>query len=188
MSEKLIILSTLVLLPLIPAYLLFKLLPASGEAKGMLGGLEVKFGGAFAGYIALTVFLATFFAHNLNGPAYRVWRINGALQFEPGAAAPDSDDISCQLRAQKLNVDINPGNTFNFVLPMTEDDLPLLVFSANGFEGQTVNTAIEGYGGGIYGLRVDRKTGLVTFEKPILLKKKSTGYQPTVAPIPVTGG
>jgi hypothetical protein len=41
------------ILPLIPAFLLFKFLPGTGNVKGPLKGMEVKFGGAFAGYLIL---------------------------------------------------------------------------------------------------------------------------------------
>jgi uncharacterized membrane protein len=60
--DDLVLLSAVVLLPLIPAFLLFKLLPSRAVVKGPLAGMNVSLGGAFGGYVALAVFVATFFA------------------------------------------------------------------------------------------------------------------------------
>ena len=61
--NELVVLTAIVMLPLIPAFLLFKLLPSRAVVKGPLAGLDVSLGGAFGGYVALTVFVATFFAN-----------------------------------------------------------------------------------------------------------------------------
>ena len=51
----LVVISVLVLLPMIPAYVLFKVLRSTGEVSGPLGSFKVALGGAFGGYFALTV-------------------------------------------------------------------------------------------------------------------------------------
>src|SRR5258708_37101723 len=61
--NQLIVLSAIVLLPLIPAFILFKTLKSIAQVDGPLGGLKVSLGGSFGGYVALTVFIATYFAH-----------------------------------------------------------------------------------------------------------------------------
>jgi hypothetical protein len=50
-SVELIFITALVILPLIPAVVLFKVLPSTGEVSGPFKGLNVKFGGAFAAYL-----------------------------------------------------------------------------------------------------------------------------------------
>ena len=42
-----------IIIPVIPAFYLFKLLPSTGSVSGLLKGLQIKLGGAFAGYFAL---------------------------------------------------------------------------------------------------------------------------------------
>ena len=54
--KTLITLAAIVLLPVVPAFLLFRYLPSTGRAAGPLKGLNIKFTGAFAGY--LTLFLS----------------------------------------------------------------------------------------------------------------------------------
>lgn len=46
-----------VLLPIVPAYLLFKLLPSNAVVAGPLKGLTVNLGGAFGGYFAILLLL-----------------------------------------------------------------------------------------------------------------------------------
>ncbi|HEX7903459.1 MAG TPA: hypothetical protein VF487_06245 [Chitinophagaceae bacterium] len=41
------------ILPLTPAFILFKFLPSVGNVEGPLKGMQLKFGGAFAGYLIL---------------------------------------------------------------------------------------------------------------------------------------
>jgi hypothetical protein len=55
-SSFLLILVTLFLLPLIPAFLLYKFLPSKSTATGPFKGLNLKLSGAFAGYFILLLF------------------------------------------------------------------------------------------------------------------------------------
>jgi hypothetical protein len=47
----------ILLLPLLPAFVLFRFLPSSSDVQGPFKGLTVQIGGAFAGYF-LTVLLS----------------------------------------------------------------------------------------------------------------------------------
>ena len=84
MTNNLIVLFVLVLLPLIPAFLLFKALPSTAVVKGPLTGLNIDLGGAFGGYVALTVFIATFYSTRMSGP--ETWTVQGDLQASEGGA------------------------------------------------------------------------------------------------------
>ncbi|HYJ80564.1 MAG TPA: hypothetical protein VEW03_13210 [Longimicrobiaceae bacterium] len=59
--ESILYVIVLVLLPIIPAYFLFKALPSRADVSGPLKGLTVKLGGAFAGYFLLFLVLPRFF-------------------------------------------------------------------------------------------------------------------------------
>src|SRR5438067_12844562 len=100
-DNPIVILSVLALLPLIPAILLFKFLPGGDtNVEGPLAGLKVKLGGAFGGYVALTVFLATFYASSLKPDpnAMETWTVIGDVQ------RPMWSEISCKL-SPPLNID-----------------------------------------------------------------------------------
>jgi hypothetical protein len=55
-SSFVLILVVIFLLPLIPAFLLYKFLPSKTNATGPFKGLNVKLSGAFAGYFILLLF------------------------------------------------------------------------------------------------------------------------------------
>lgn len=72
-------LASIVLLPIFPAYLLFKALPSQAGVAGPFQGLQLKLGGAFAGYFVVVAFIT--FQHNrwAPDPTYQVWEFNGRL-------------------------------------------------------------------------------------------------------------
>lgn len=69
------------ILPLIPAFILFKFLPSTGKVEGPLKGLALKFGGAFAGYLVL--FLVSYNVMNdrmkKKEDTKEVWTIKGNI-------------------------------------------------------------------------------------------------------------
>jgi hypothetical protein len=73
-------LTIIILLPVIPAFLLFKALPSSdADLSGPLKGFTIKLKGAFAGYFAtVLLILATHSVWN-PPPAYQVWEIDGVI-------------------------------------------------------------------------------------------------------------
>jgi hypothetical protein len=90
-------LAWIVLLPIVPAFLLFKALPSSSASvSGPLERLKIKLGGAFAGYFS--VLIVVIYTHAIWNPppAFQVWDISGRLQDEKGAAIEvlDSGSIS----------------------------------------------------------------------------------------------
>ncbi len=71
--------ATVVLLPLIPAYILFKFLPASeAGAQGPYSGLTLKLKGAFAGYFVVLLAVMSFF-HTLPSNEDEIWTIKGKV-------------------------------------------------------------------------------------------------------------
>jgi len=86
---------TAILLPIVPALLLYKLLPSTADVSGPFHGLKIKLGGAFAGYFLLV--LVVFFWPRPKA-AYEVWTVKGMIQDESGAALPQ----------EKFNVNIQP--------------------------------------------------------------------------------
>lgn len=191
LHQTIAILATLVLLPLIPAWLLFKYLPSGADTSGTLAGLKVKLGGAFGGYVALTVFLGWFFAHFLRGPVYHDWHVSGALQFEGGGQPPHVADISCILKPPMLDLEQGNGFEFDIALPDTMRQPPRLVFQVPGYEPRIVYLLEDPpYGVQKVDRKIDRLGGKVRFITPITLKKVTSPYQPATEAqeIPAPGG
>jgi hypothetical protein len=170
--NQLIVLSAIVLLPLIPAFILFKTIKSSSaQVDGPLGGLKVSLGGAFGGYVALTVFIATYFAHM---PHVTTWHVKGELQF-PGAVP---SVITCDVHPPEFT--IYGENQFNLDLPIDEDGaLPSIVIAANGFQTKTIDLADpDGKIGGRYDAQKYSAASTIQVNKPIVFQKKGPDYQP----------
>jgi hypothetical protein len=82
---------TAILLPIIPAYLLFKTLPSTSDVSGPFHGLQIKLSGAFAGYFVLVMVI--FFwprekPATITGTIYEVWTVKGQIQNDDGTTIP----------------------------------------------------------------------------------------------------
>ena len=77
-------LTIIVLLPIIPAFLLFKILPATAIVTGLLQGWKVNLSGAFAAYFALVLLVIS--THSVWDPAplFQTWTVDGKIVDEDG--------------------------------------------------------------------------------------------------------
>ncbi len=73
----LVVLLVIVLVPIIPAYLLFKFLPSKAVANGPLQGLRIDLGGGFAGYFL--VFLTLIPLRGSFTTGYDKWTVTGRI-------------------------------------------------------------------------------------------------------------
>src|SRR5258708_37742632 len=86
--EKIAIYVLSFVLPLAATLILFGIVKSSGQVdgtvpSGFLKGLKVNFGGAFAGFFVLTVFVFEFVTpHWIT--TYQVWHVPGRAQFGCG--------------------------------------------------------------------------------------------------------
>jgi hypothetical protein len=169
--NQLIMLSAIVLLPLIPAFILFHTIKSSAQVDGPLGGLKVSLGGAFGGYVALTVFIATYFAHM---PHVTTWRVTGDLQFPGGTPTM----ITCDVHPPEFMID--DENHFRLDLPIDEDGtLPSIVIAASGYQTKTIDlTNPDGKMGGRYDAQKYASKATIHVNKPIVFQKKGPEYQP----------
>lgn len=88
-TENLIYIGAAVLLPLIPAFILYKILPAKANLVGPLGKFTLKLSGAFAGYFALVIIVFGF-VYSRPKPAapcpeppkerYMVYKVQGLIE------------------------------------------------------------------------------------------------------------
>jgi hypothetical protein len=123
-----------ILLPIIPAFILFKALPATGSVDGKLQGLEIKLSGAFAGYFA--VVLLIIMNHAVLMPVqYQAWTVTGQVQDENGQYVDPLAYTNIALEPNPLTP-ISPGKfalTF-YSSPTSGGASPTLSISKDDYE------------------------------------------------------
>jgi hypothetical protein len=97
-----------ILLPIIPAFILFKALPASGDVSGKLQGLQIKLSGAFAGYFAVVVLILANHKVLIPSPV-QVWVVTGDVVDENGRAMNPLDIANISISPPSLASEQTPG-------------------------------------------------------------------------------
>jgi hypothetical protein len=85
MPPNVVPLLLITLLPLIPAWALFKLLPSKAAVTGPFQGLKINLGGSFAGYFLIFVALIAI-RGSFEGPTFETWTVTGQI-VRPDVAA-----------------------------------------------------------------------------------------------------
>jgi len=142
MIQHISILASILLLPMLPAYILFKTLPSSSATvSGPLQGLQLKLGGAFGGYFAVA--LLAVYAHSIwsPAPAYQVWTVSGNLVDDHGTPIELTDPNYVSLTPATLQ--IAPGGFFQATFftspsPGGSEAFPLLSFKLPNFEAKPI--------------------------------------------------
>jgi hypothetical protein len=114
-SVNLLALACIILLPIVPAYFLFKALPSSAAVTGPLQGLSIKLGGAFAGYFA--VLLVAVFSIvpslTLTSP-YQLWSVSGTLTDGSGRLFHQVSESNFQVTPPHFVIDDSGHFQFKF--------------------------------------------------------------------------
>jgi hypothetical protein len=110
----LIVLLSIVMLPLVPAYVLFKLLKSSGRVDGTFHGFRVDLGGSFAGYFVLFFVLIYTRSEWLPAP-YEVWNLRGQIEDENGSPLVDESGKSMDYVDPRY-VTVSPPNLDNLTM------------------------------------------------------------------------
>jgi hypothetical protein len=168
----------ILLLPLLPAFVLFRFLPASADVQGPFKGLTIKLGGAFAGYF-LTVLLSWQVAASLLAPTWSDnWNVVAHIRFNDAEHRSPSE---ATVIVNPPIPSIDPGGQLRMKIPISRDhngpvDVPTLIIAFNGYE--TVSVPLDpdkmhlgSYGGQDYGVEFDEKTRQIFVGKPIVLTK-----------------
>ena len=179
---------TAILLPIIPALLLYKLLPSTADVAGPFHGLQIKLGGAFAGYFLLV--LVIFFWPR--GKPYEVWTLNGYIQDENGMTLPqDKVNLNIQPRSIEylddgsfeMDILVKRGQSGQVKFPtLTVDWQPAQLF---GNATVHLDQSSQLFGKR-YELKVDKSLREIAVTEPIKLQKKvqETAYVPPAGPLP----
>jgi hypothetical protein len=103
-----------ILLPIVPAFILFKILPSTGSVKGTLQGMEIKLGGAFSGYFAVVVLVLANHAYLMPmplapPPPYQVWYVTGQVTDESGQPIDPLDITKIYVSPPSIDMEQAPG-------------------------------------------------------------------------------
>ena len=172
--EKIAIYVLSFVLPLAATLILFGIVKSSGQVdgtvpSGFLKGLKINFGGAFAGFFVLTVFVFEFVTpHWIT--TYQVWHVHGRAQFAGGQAPASVKGI---LRPPHIDIDENQRFDFDVNLP-DDTAMSLVSFEPDGYENETVLLLGETKGGPqTVQPKIDKVNHLIDFEAtPIVFHKK----------------
>lgn len=187
---KLIWIFTAILLPVIPAILLFKLLPRStADVSGPFHGLQIKLGGAVGAYFLLV--LVIYFGPRPT-PPYEVWTLKGYIQDEDGTYLPP-EKINMNIQPRSVEY-LNDGSFEMDILvkrnQVGQVKLPTLMVDwqpAQLFGNATVHLDSAGQlFGKKYNLKVDQGSREIIVTEPIKLQKKiqENAYIPPPGPAP----
>jgi hypothetical protein len=189
MWQTIIYLCALLLVPLLPAYLLFKFLPSKAVAKGPFKGLRIDLSGAFAGYFVL-VLLAYSFMYNVkpNPPEPgEMWMVTGCLTH---ASDNDKSPINEAIIQTFPPANIDEQGVFTiYILRKVDPNLgekrfPDLQFSLDGHQHVTVhlddevNQRRSRYGALNYDVYVDNEHHQINITKKIAVGTEARPYAP----------
>ena len=171
------------LLPILPAILLFKLLPSTADVSGPFQGLQIKLGGAVAVYFLLVLIIS--FGPRPT-PPYEVWTVKGYILDEAGQPLP-ADKVNMNIQPRSVEY-LNDGSFEMDILVKRNQSgqvkLPTLNVEwqpAQLFGNATVHLDTAGQ---LFGKKYDMKSSSssreITIVEPIKLQKKieETAYKP----------
>jgi hypothetical protein len=123
-----------VLLPIVPAFLLFLSLPklssSSGEVQGTFQGMQIKLGGSFAGYFIVLLAIFIYFPVKAAAP-FREFNVWGRLLNADGT--PDKTLNPLEISSEPPQLTFTPDGTFSMHIIVPQGaDLPILRFSRSG--------------------------------------------------------
>lgn len=95
-----------IFIPLLPAVVIYALLPSSTSVSGPFKGLSIRLQGTFAGYFLLVLVLTGLLAerriseHNefVTGPRFEMWHLRGEVKFPPSIDASAMRDLQVLLQ------------------------------------------------------------------------------------------
>lgn len=99
-DERIVQLAAILLIPMAPAFVLYKFLPSTISVDGPFKGLNIRLTGAFGGYFVLVILASTYFnvqeRENLS-PVYEEWTIEGTIRL-PDKSQDELDEKLVELK------------------------------------------------------------------------------------------
>lgn len=161
-----------VLVPMIPAIAIYSRFPDRIVASGVLAGLNVKAGGAFAAY--LIIFLVALPLINkieaVLDQELQIWTIEGPIKLEDEKGT----EIRNSLLRDKVSVELSPRQydisqkTFRIRLVVTNNELPYVTIRVPDYsDGDVPITGTKDY-----------LNHMIEYSAPVEIRKNSTLQPP----------
>lgn len=142
--NDLVLITFTILLPLTPAYILYKALPAKTKVFGPFKGLNIQLSGAFAGYFLLVLVIMGFVSTRANppDPTHEVWKVTGKLNLD--SSWTDTERDSLQLSVIPGSQHVYPTGDFEMqVVPEVcsggKLKFPKVFISHDGYQKLTID-------------------------------------------------
>ena len=178
-------LATMILLPVVPAFLLYRVLPSGEQPKGerdqvtgVFQGLQIKLGGAFAGYFLVLLIANSYVRTNLSNESseYDFWTVEGRVEIEPGLHRDLQFAIKPPLPQPEPN-----GQFVVRDVPVPKNPTgvsPTLVIMLDNHDPATVTLSENRKLGDDYGIEFNSKEKKITIRNRIVLREQAenSGY------------
>jgi hypothetical protein len=137
MSPNVTALLIIILVPVVPSYLLFRLLPEKAVVTGPFKGLRIDLSGAFAGYFLIFLVLIGV-RGSFQSTTYQEWVVTGQIVLPDDPASIYIDPRYVTLSVPSMRSDWDGNFTMDFVT--TSDgqfDFPHLYINYPGYQAET---------------------------------------------------
>ena len=158
-------LAYILLIPLIPAFLLYTKLPSKTAVDGPFKGLNIKLSGAFSGYFLLVLIAIsiTVMTDKLNhSQSQELWTLDGQINF----GSPQETKIFI---SGSSSVRDNIFNVNNIPSPITKDKVNMALCFYNPTIGYKILNINENFPATIttYNIEIDKTRKTIHIAKPI---------------------
>jgi len=183
MPDDFLYLAAVILLPVVPALVIFKLLPgSSADAEGPFQGLKLKLGGAFAGYFIVVLVAWAQVRLILEPSRVRLWQVTGSVSLEEGATGPVTAAL---VQVEPPHSGVKSDGRISFSLPIPRkhsgEELHYLYVSYPGYQPVSLELDPDGKHLAAYQsdaqktVRVDDKDSVIDVGSIVLKKATRPG-------------
>jgi hypothetical protein len=168
---------TIFFVPLLPAYLIYRLLPSTTTVRGPFKGMNINITGAFGGYFLLVLIASSFVYYVLAPykPGFEVWRVIGTIQAvaaDPMTGEEINNAIGTTVGVSPPYYNVGTGGQFQMTMLVKPGhvkgikEFPTIVFTRSGFNSFVLPLDSAD-------IDIDDQTKTVTLNQKVMLKKLS---------------
>lgn len=170
MNQTIMYIVVTILVPLIPAYIIYRVLHSQTHATGKYMGLNIDLKGAFAGYFLLVLCIFGFITARQR--AFTLYTVEGKIQLK---SAQDLKAVSMGISPP--TTEVLPTGDFVIRVPVENGshELPRLLIECSGYDAVNINLAEDT----VFHSVVNWKQNKIQVQTPIKMELANDApYQP----------